>query len=182
MSDRLPGIRPRPSLWQRLDQAARRALPATLTLVLLLIAEAPFRLPGQAEVQNAAALSCVFFWSLYRPGAMPPPAVFIIGLMSDMLGFAPLGVGVFTLLVAHGLALRWRRLLTRQGFLLVWLAFVVVAIAIAGLQWLLTSVLTFRLLPAAPAVFQALLAAGIYPMLAVMLTRVHQTVAEPSRA
>jgi len=182
MDDRLPGIRPRPSLWRRLDGTARRSLPTALTMLLLLVTAAPFRLPGQAELQNAAALSCVFFWSVWRPGSMPPPAVFLIGLLADLLDFAPPGVGVISLLVAHGVAVRWRRELTRQGFLLVWLAFVAVASGLAGLQWLLTSALTFRLLPAGPALFQAVLAAGLYPMLAVLLARAHRTVAEPANA
>ena len=47
--------------------------------------------------------------------------------------------------------MRWRRVLARQGFVLVWLAFVGVAAGAAALQWALTSVLTFRLLPPAPA-------------------------------
>lgn len=150
--------------------------------MLLLMTAAPFRVPGQAELQRAAALACVFFWSLYRPSSMPPPVVFLIGLLADLLDFAPPGVGVFTLLIAHGLALRWRRSLARKGFLVVWLGFVLVAAGLAMVQWMLTALLTFRLLPMGPAMFQAMLAAGLYPMLAVLLIRAHQTVAEPENA
>ena len=182
MDDRLPGIRARPSLWRRLDGTARRSFPTVLTMLLLLLTAAPFRLPGQAELQNAAALSCVFFWSTYRPGSMPPPAVFLIGLLADLLDFAPPGVGVITLLAAHGVAVRFRRELLRQGFLLVWLAFVAVAAGLAGLQWLLTSALTLRVMPVGSMLFQAVLAAGLYPMLAVLLTRAHRTIAEPANA
>ena len=59
--------------------------------------------------------------------SMPPPAVFLIGLLADLLAYAPPGVGVLSLLVAHGLALRWRRYLARQGFVLPWIAFTSVA-------------------------------------------------------
>jgi len=182
MDDRLPGIRPRQTLWRRLDGTARRAFPTAMTLLVLLVTAAPFRLPGQAELQNAAALSCVFFWSVFRPASMPPPGVFLIGLFADLLVFAPPGVGVISLLVAHGVAVKWRRYLTRQGFLVVWLVFAGVAAGLAALQWLLTSTLTFNLLPLGPAVFQAALAAGLYPMLAVLLARSHRTIAEPAHA
>lgn len=182
MDERTPGIRPRPSLWRRLDGTARRVFPTASTMLLLLLAAAPFGVAGQAELQSALALCCVFFWSVYRPDSMPPPAVFLVGLLADLLGFAPPGVGVLGLLVAHGLALRWRRYLARQGFVLPWLAFVSVALCLAAVQWLLTSVLTFRLLPLAPALFQALLAAGLYPLLAVPLARAHRTIAEPAHA
>lgn len=182
MDDRLPGIRPRQTIGRRLDATARRGFPAAMTMLVVLVTAAPFRLPGQAELQNAAALACVYFWSVYRPLSMPPPAVFLVGLLADLLDFAPPGVGVISLLVAHGAALRWRRTLTRQGFLGLWLAFVALASALAALQWLLTSLLTLRLLPPMPALFQALLAAGLYPALAVLLARAHRTIAEPANA
>ena len=180
--DRLPGIRPRESIGRRLDMAARWAFPACTTVLLLLAAAAPFGLPGQAELQAAVAIGCVFFWSLFRPAAMLPLVVFAIGLLADLLGYAPPGVGVLSLLLVHGLALRWRRLLTRQGFLVVWVAFVAVGAGAAALQWALTSALTFRLLPPGPGLFEALIAAGLYPALAVLLTRAHQSLAAPEQA
>jgi rod shape-determining protein MreD len=130
----------------------------------------------------ATSLACVFFWTLFRPSAMAPPQVFVIGLLVDLLGFAPVGVNVLTLLVTHGLAMLWRRFLTRQGFFLVWLAFLVVTVGVAVLQWLMTSLLTLALLPPWPVLFQAALAAGLYPLLAVLLTRAHQSLGqgEPS--
>ncbi len=182
MSDRLPGIRPRQSLWRRLDMASRRSFPAATAALMLLLMAAPLGLPGQSEVQAAIALAAVYFWSLFRPASMPPAVVFLLGLLTDLLGFAPVGVGVLSLLMVHGLALRWRRVLVRQGFVIVWLAFVAVAAGAAALQWMLTSLLTFRLLPPGPGVFQAALSAGLYPMLATLLTRAHQTLAEPERA
>lgn len=181
-TDRLPGIRPRPSLWRRLDMAARRSVPTSTAAILLLVTSAPLGLPGQAELQATIALCCVFFWSLFRPASMPPPMVFMLGLLTDLLGYAPPGVGVLTLLLVHGLALRWRRVLTRMGFLVVWLTFVGVASGAAAMQWALTSLLTFRLLPPAAAFFQAALGAGIYPLLAVVFTHAHQTLAEPEQA
>jgi rod shape-determining protein MreD len=180
--DKLPGIRPRQSLGRRLDMAARRGFPGSTTALLLLLAAAPFGVPGQAELQASVALACVFFWSLFRPASMPPAVVFAIGLLTDLLGYAPPGVDVLTLLITHGLALRWRRVLVRQGFLLVWLAFVSVGAGAAALQWALTSLLTFRLYPPGPGLFQAAIGAGLYPALATLLTQAHHTLAEPERA
>src|SRR3954451_12028379 len=147
MSDRVPGIRPRPTLWRMLDAASRRAFPAVSTALLLLLLAAPLGLPGQAQLQCAAGLACVFFWSVFRPDSMPPPAVFVLGLLADLLSLAPLGITVLVLLAAHGIAVRFRRFLAAQGFLVVWLAFVAVAAAAAGLAWALTRDATFRLVP-----------------------------------
>jgi rod shape-determining protein MreD len=179
---RTPGIRPRPTLWRQLDAASRAAFPAACTALLLLMLAAPLRVPGQAQLQPAAALACVFFWSLFRPDSMPPFAVFALGLLSDLLGLEPLGTNVLILLITHGLAVRWRWSLRQQGFLLVWLAFVAVAAGAAALEWLLTDLLTFRLLPGGAALFQFALTAGLYPLLAILFIRAHRGLANPEQA
>ncbi|MBV9538372.1 MAG: rod shape-determining protein MreD [Acidisphaera sp.] len=178
----MPGIRPRPSLKRWLDMASRRSFPAATTAVVLLVLAAPLGLPGQPEMQGALALCGVFFWSLFRPDSMPPPVVFLLGLLDDLLGYAPIGVAVVIFLIIHGIAMRWRRVVTRQGFLIVWLMFVAVASGAAGLQWALSCVLTWTLLPPGPGLFLAALAAGIYPAVATLLTRAHATLAEPEQA
>ena len=179
--ERLPGIRPRPSLWRMLDMASRTAFPAACTALLLLALAAPLRLPGQAQLQPAAALACVFFWSIFRPGSMTPPIVFVLGLLADLLGLAPPGISVLVLLAVHGIAVRWR-VLAGQGFLIVWLAFVAVAAVAAALGWALTSLLTLRVLPPSAALFQFGLTAGLYPALAALFTFAHRGLANPERA
>jgi len=181
-AQRTPGIRPRPTIWRQLDAASRQSFPAACTALLLLLLASPLGLPGQAQLQPAAALACVFFWSVFRPGSMPPPVVFLLGLLSDLLGLAPLGTGVLVLLITYGLAVQWRRVLAQQGFLVVWLVFVVVAAGAASLGWLLTSLLTFRLLPGNAALFQFGITAGLYPMLATLFTRAHRGLANPDQA
>jgi rod shape-determining protein MreD len=181
-AERTPGIRPRPSLKRRLDMLSRRSFPAATTALALLVLAAPLGIPGQPEIQGALALCGVFFWSLFRPDSMPPPVAFGLGLLTDLLGYAPIGVAVVTLLIVHGLAMRWRRVVVRQGFMIVWLIFIGVAFGAAALQWALTSILTFELLPPGPGLFLAAIAAGIYPGVATLLTQAHQTLAEPERA
>jgi rod shape-determining protein MreD len=180
--DQTPGVRPRVSLGRRLDIAARHIVPASCTALLMMLTEMPLGIADQAALLPAVTLACVYFWSLYRPAAMPPPVVFLLGLILDLLGYLPLGVGALTLLIVHGLALRWRRVLTRQGFLLVWLAFAGFAIAATTLSWALTAVLSFQLLPLGPALFQAVLATALYPALAILFIRAHRSVADPDHA
>ena len=182
MSERLPGIRPRPNFWRRMDILARQSFAVASTAILLLVAAAPIGLPGQAHLLIAAAVCCVFFWSLFRPGAMSPPLTFLLGVLVDLLSYGPPGIGVLTLLLVQSAALHWRRLLVRQGFLIVWLAFVLVAVGTAMVQWLFTSILLFSLLPPHEALFQALLAAGLYPPLAVLLSRAHHSLAAAGEA
>ena len=70
----------------------------------------------------------------------------------------------------------------RQGFLSGWLVFAGVAMGAALLGWALTALLSFRLLPVGPALFQAVLTIALYPALAVVFVRAHRTIADPERA
>ena len=160
-----PGIRPRATLARRLDLTARHAFPASCTILLMLLTEVPLGIVDQTSLLPAVALASVWFWSLYRPGAMSPPVVFAIGLLLDLLDWLPIGTGVLTLLLTHGVAQRWRRGLSRHGFALVWLAFAIVAAGAAALDWVATAVLTWRLVPPDAMLFQAVLSAALYPVL-----------------
>ena len=182
MSNRTPGIRPRASLWRRLDIAARHAFPTASTLALMLLVTAPFGLLDQAALLPAVALACVFFWSLFRPTAMAPPFVFLIGLLLDLLGYLPLGVGILALLMAHGAVMQTRRILLRQGFMLVWCGFLCVAALVALLVWITSALMTFRLLPVGPAAFQFVLSGALYPLLTVLFMQAHRGIADPEQA
>jgi len=162
---------PNPSLLRRVDALARAATPMALTVALLVLAAMPDGLPGCVA---AVALPCVFFWSVFRPAAMPPPVVFGLGLLQDLLSAAPIGTGVLALLIVHGLAMRWRRFLARQSFLAVWMAFCGFAAGAAALVFVLSVLLAWRELPLVPGLVQFGLTAGLYPPLAHVLIRVHE--------
>ena len=179
--EQVPGIRPRPSLGRRLDIVARHSFPATSTVLLMLLCGLPFGIADQAVLLPATTLAAVYFWSLFRPAGVPPPIVFLIGLLLDLLGYLPIGCGVLTLLLVHGLVGLWRRRLAQQGFVTVWLVFVGFGGGASMLIWGLTSLLSLRLMPIGPGLFQTALAAALYPALAILLTRAHRTIADPDR-
>lgn len=180
--DRFPGIRPRPSLGRRLDMAARAAFPASCTVLLMLLAAVPAGFPGQAALIPAVATISVYFWTLYRPTLMSPLLVFPIGLLLDLLGYLPIGAGVICLLTVHGFALRWQRVLVRQGFTLSWITFSGFAAASASLSWALASLIGWRLLPLHSILMQSIVAIVLFPTLAGLFIRAHRSIAAPERA
>ncbi len=182
LTDRRPGVRPRQTLGRRLDIMARTSFPACSTILLMLLIEAPFGVPGQQAFLPAVAISCVWFWSLVQPRCLPPPVVFVIGLMMDLQGYLPVGVGVLTLLSCHGIAVAARRRLAQRGFAVIWLCFAPIAIGAALLMWLLVMLLTFTLLAPDPAVFQAVLSIALYPALAVPLGAAQRSITNLERA
>ncbi|MBR0656962.1 rod shape-determining protein MreD [Plastoroseomonas arctica] len=173
-----PPTRPRPGrqepaqgFWRWLDAFFRAALPPVAT-ALLLVFVAAFR--GAPALVPAVVLPAVFFWSIFRPLSMSPVAVFALGLLQDLVTYAPIGIGILTLLAVHGLAFRWRRSLAGWSFLAVWVVFCGFAAGAAGLGWLLHALLALSLPPPEPSVQFALLAAGLYPSLAFLMTRAHR--------
>jgi len=149
---------------------------------MMLLTCLPLGIGGQAMLLPALTLACVFFWSLFRPGSMTSPEVFIIGVLLDLLGQSPLGVGILVLLGTHGVTVLWRRVLIRHGFMLIWLALLLVATGAFISAWLFGSLLSLRLLPFMPAVFQVVLTMALYPALATLFARAHDSVADPERA
>lgn len=167
---------------RRLDVAARRCLPAGITALLMLLTHAPLGVSGQAALLPAITLCGVWFWTLAQPQALPPPVVFLIGVLLDLLGFLPLGVGVLTLLSVHGVALRFRGALAQCDLVWVWLVLAPVATGAALLIWLLVMLLTFRLMSIGPAIFQAVLTIAIYPVLAMPLAAAYRSFADAEQA
>jgi rod shape-determining protein MreD len=161
---------PPPGLLRRIEALSRNLLPALIAVLTMIVAAGPTGLP---MLVPALALPQVVYWSIYRPAAMSPPMVFLLGLLLDLLALAPLGTGLLTLLLAHGLALRWRRVLVRHGFLLLWIAFGGFAAAAAALGYVLTALLAFDLPPVAPALQLAAVTACLFPPLALLLGRLH---------
>lgn len=169
---------PRPrGFWQRLDQVARDLAPSALTVLLVLAMALPLGLPARQGVMPEPALAAVYFWTLYRPGLMPPLGVFGVGVLSDLLTAAPLGINPLLLLILHAAVLTQRRVLARQSFLLVWLVFALLASATLGLGWLLRTALAVRLLPAEPALYELALTVALYPALSRLFVRVERSLA-----
>lgn len=169
----------RQTLLQRLDAAAHEAAPAALGIVLIMLSCLPPLVPGQPGLMPSAGPATVYFWTLYRPRLMHPVAVFALGLLTDLLSGAPLGLNTLLLLLLHAAVLSQRRVLARQSFLIVWIAFVLLAALLLALGWLLRVVLAFTILPALPAVLEFALTIALYPALAWMFVRLERTLAVP---
>lgn len=134
----------------------------------------PLGLPGQAELRPAYAMACVFFWSLYRPAALPAPLVALAGILLDLLNLSSLGLWAVLLLLLQGTVLAARRRLAPSGFLLNWAAFTALSALFSALFWLMQSLLTLTLLTLTPLGVQILASVGIYPALAAWFIRAHR--------
>jgi rod shape-determining protein MreD len=167
-------MRAETGLWRRLDAASRRCFPAGMLVFGLFVIGLPLSLPGLAEVRPVYAIACVFFWTLYRPSALPAVVVALTGLLLDLVGLSPIGLWAVLLLVLQGSVLALRRRLVPQNFVLTWAMFTGLAALFVLAAWAVESALTLNVLPVAPVVAEIILAGAIYPALAGVFIRAHR--------
>ncbi len=153
-------------VWTLLDGAARNLAPVTFKVLLIVIGMVPLGVPNFAPIMPALGGIAVFFWVVYRPDLMPAWAVFLVGLIQDLLGGGALGVGVFVLLVVYAALAGQRRYLVQASFFLVWLAFLPVAAGAFVVTWLFNGLIADALLAPGPAVSQYLSTVVFYPIIA----------------
>lgn len=152
-----------------------RLVPFVTSLLMVFASVVPLNLPGFAVVMPAFALMAVFHWTVYRPDLLPLSAVFVLGLLVDLLNGTPyVGLSALVLLLARSAVFGQRRLFINQPFAIVWLGFFVLTAGAFALLWALVSLLHGAILDLRPFVFEAVLTVACYPVASYLLARVHR--------
>jgi rod shape-determining protein MreD len=154
-----------PSVWQRLDQTARALVPGLTLLFCTVVTLVPLGITDWAQITPPFVLMAVFWWSIHRPGSIPPSVAFAIGLLQDLATGAPIGQNALLLVITRWVIENQRRFLAAQPFLVVWGAFTLVAGAAALIEWLCFTLLTLRIPPVEAGLTRAGLAVALFPIL-----------------
>jgi rod shape-determining protein MreD len=162
-------------LWQRLDQIARHVSPFAITLLLLIIGLVPLRLPYLPPLSVNLVLVSVYYWAIYRPSALPAPAVFFLGLMADLLGGGFLGLNALILITAYASTTALRPWLVGASFAIVWWGFAILSAGVVLATWFITWILAGAAADLSPGISGALFGVGAYPLLATMFVRTQRT-------
>ena len=161
----------RPSLWHRMDLLARQLTPSMLTLALVIIGVVPLRILEFSTVMPLLPLMAVYHCAVFRPRLLPAYAVFLIGILQDILTGAPVGVNAFVFLLVYGAVLSQKRFFTGRSFLILWLGFALIAACATALNWMAVSLLSVTVVEIRTAVFQYLLTLGFFPAVAWVFMR-----------
>ncbi len=162
-------------LWQKLDQMARNITPFSLTLALIIFSVVPLRIPGYAPIAPVLALMSIYHWAIYRPNLLPLFAVFLLGLMHDLLSGTPVGLYILVFLTVYGLVVSQRRFLVGKSFFVYWFGFLLISFGAAVESWVLASAWNLALMDFQPVFFQFLLSLGIFPIIAWVFLRWQQS-------
>ncbi len=154
-----------------MDTWVRHLLPFTVTFLLLLLSVIPLHLPNYASIAPILPLMGVYYWAIYRPDLFPAWMAFLIGLVYDFLSGTPIGINALVLLLVQGVSAGQRKFFAGKSFLVAWWAFGLLAAGAIALSWMLSLMLTSRLMDAKAATFEYLLMMGIFPVLNAGLAR-----------
>ncbi len=159
---------------QQLDLITRHSLPVIFTVLLVIMNMIPLHVPGLSRIVPVLPLMAIYHWAVYRPEVMPPLAVFLIGVLYDILSGAPLGVNALVFLVVYGVVAFQQRFFTGKSFLVIWFGFGLVAMGAAILSWVLVSILSGTIVEPRAVFFQFILNFAFFPALAWLLLRWQQ--------
>lgn len=166
----------RMSATQRVDVWLRQATPIAVTVLLAVLSAVPIGIPGYTAVVPAYTAMAAFYWAVFRPDLQPPFALFLVGVLQDVLVATPLGMTALSLMVVHGLAMSQRRAFLGKPFVLAWLGFMLIHALAALVVWSLVSVLALQPVGPEPAMFQYLVTVALFPVVAWVFVRIHRYV------
>jgi rod shape-determining protein MreD len=149
-----------------LDVIARATAPFAFTVLLLILGLVPLRLPYLPPLGANLVLVSTYYWAVHRPSALPAPALFVVGLLADLLGGGFLGINVLVLLAAYAATVSVRRWVIGASFAIVWWGYAVVATAAMLVTWILTGLLAGAVADLRPGISGVLFGVGTYPLLA----------------
>ena len=155
--------------------APGRVVPVLSTFLFVLISVVPLQIPGLAAVTPSFALMAVAHWTIYRPDLLPQSAVFLLGLLLDLLNGTPyLGASALVLLIARTAVLIARRYFVNRDFAVLWLGFLALSCATFVFSWAFISVLGGHILGTRPFLFEAALTVACYPVGSYILARLQR--------
>jgi rod shape-determining protein MreD len=157
----------------RLTTGVLACVPVTATLVFVLLALLPTDFLRSGMMAFLVAMTCVFYWSVYRPDLMPAWAAFLIGIFYDLVSGGPVGLGALVFLVVHWTTAGQRRALIGKAFPIAWLGYLLISALACAVYWIIASIYFTSLLALPPIVGTYIVGILVYPAAAFLLWRLH---------
>lgn len=144
-----------------------------ICLIFLLMAN--WALPYFSVLKPQIVLVAVFYWTLYRPTLMPPWVVFTTGLLLDSMNpVMPIGTHALSYLLIAGLLKPRRRMLMGQPFMMIWVAFIAVAVMDMVIKMTVIEVFTTISVNTMTVMLNGLVTTLFFPLVLMVLVWVHR--------
>jgi rod shape-determining protein MreD len=146
-------------------------LPIATTVLAALLSIEPLHLDGYAPLTPALTLMATYHWTIYRPGLLRAPWLFLIGMVQDLLSGGLPGETAVTLLLARAIVLDQRHYFVDRPFPFIWAGFTLLTGGAMLFSWVLHSLLAAELLDLRGPVLRAVLTISVFPIASFLLGR-----------
>ncbi len=158
----------------RFDEAVRQTIPFAITMTLLLATTLPSPVPFLDDIGPAWVLIAIFHWSVRRPDHMPLTAVFVLGILQDLLLGYPVGPSALVYVLIRANAAHLAEWAGGRGMARMWWMFCVTAVIACTVHWLLVVILMMQWIPPVPALLQLMMTVAIYPVVGWVLSQLQR--------
>lgn len=174
MIARLDPYTPTPAA--RAGRVVMTVLPFVMGIVCVLLSFVPVgRLFGVSGMP-AFALMAIYYWAIVRPEMFPVYAVFLVGLLSDLLSDGPIGLWAFVYVLTYIVVLTQRFLAVNAPFSVFWLGFLMTASLAGAVSWGAASLVYGAALPLKPVVSHMFATVAVFPIFAMIFGRIERRV------
>ncbi len=147
----------------------RGILPFVSTLVLILVMQLQYRLFFLDNLFPYLSLAAVYYWCIFKPRLMPVSAVFLLGLLQDIISGGPLGMMALLLLIVRIFVVRQSSRFLEREFLFNWLVFIMVALVFGLATWATASVYIKETQNLWNALGQSIFTIAVFPVVVLLL-------------
>lgn len=144
-------------------------LPFMSTLVLVLVMQLQYRVFFLDNLFPFLSLAAVYYWCIFKPRLMPVSAVFLLGLLQDILSGGPLGMMALLLLVVRIFVVRQSSRFLEREFLFNWLVFIMVALVFGLATWIVATIYLKEAQNLWNAFGQSMFTIAIFPVVVLLL-------------
>ncbi|MDR3500478.1 MAG: rod shape-determining protein MreD [Parvibaculum sp.] len=160
----------------RAGRVVMTLLPFVMGILCVFFSFVPVGRIFGTSVMPAFALMAIYYWAIVRPEMFPVYAVFLVGLLSDLLSGGPIGLWAFVYVLTYAVVLSQRFLIVSGAFSVFWLGFLLAA-AFAGVaSWTVASISYGQVLAARPIVLHMLVTVIVFPVFSWLFGRIERRI------
>ena len=157
-------------------------IPFLCAVVCAILANVPVSVSGGIIPPPVLALMPVYYWCLVRPDLMPPFAVFLIGILQDLLSGSPPGVWTVSFVAAYALVDRERESFAGLSGVGAILGFAAAMLTAGATAYAVIAIYYWNLPPLEPILVEIAVSVIFYIPIAVLLGWVHRHLVGPLRS
>ena len=151
-------------------------LPALALLGTGILSIMPINVMGYENVFPPFIYCVIYYWSVFRPSAMPAVLAFVCGIIIDLLIGSTVGVNAFILVAFRWLVSSQGVFLAGQQFIAQWLVYIIVTILGQAAEWGLYSLFSQTLIPIYPVVLGVFFAVALFPLFYGIMHNIHRVI------